>query len=32
VVIGVEAAGKSLEDVARPLTAEEEDEGAGARA
>jgi hypothetical protein len=29
--IGVEAAGKSLEDVARPLTAEE-DEGAGATA
>ena len=29
--IGVEAAGKSLEDVARPLTAEE-DEGAGAKA
>ena len=29
--IGVEAAGKSLEDVARPLTAEE-DEGAGAPA
>jgi MFS family permease len=29
--IGVEAAGKSLEDVARPLTAEE-DEGAGASA
>jgi hypothetical protein len=28
---GVEAAGKSLEDVARPLTAEE-DEGAGAKA
>ena len=32
--IGVEAAGRSLEDVARPLTAEEdeEDEGAGTRA
>jgi hypothetical protein len=29
--IGVEAAGKSLEDVARPLTAEE-DEGAAAPA
>jgi MFS family permease len=29
--IGVEAAGKSLEDVARPLTANEE-EGEGARA
>jgi MFS family permease len=30
--IGVEAAGKSLEHVARPLTAEEEEEGAGAPA
>ena len=29
--IGVEAAGRSLEDVARPLTAEE-DEDAGAKA
>jgi Na+/melibiose symporter-like transporter len=29
--IGVEAADRSLEDVARPLTAEE-DEGAGAKA
>ena len=30
--IGVEAAGKSLEDVARPLTAQEEGEGAEATA
>ena len=29
--IGVEAAGRSLEDVVRPLTAEE-DEGVGAKA